>query len=141
MQRNYTRLIFSLLAAILVVGFAVFSGSTNTSRIFMNGGLSSPHAPFEGDCRSCHVSWAGVKDRACEKCHGEMKHRESRSLDGAAHGADRPGGCYVCHGEHRGVYHNIALVEDARCGACHKEEDVRHEARTGCIACHPYHAS
>ncbi len=108
-----------------------------SSRAYSPGRLSAGHAPFEGNCASCHQPWHPLDNSGCTACHGDYvatnPHR-SVKLTGAR--PDLLAGkmirvfrnpethadtmsCLSCHTDHRGRRPNLAITASTNCTFCH----------------------
>jgi pSer/pThr/pTyr-binding forkhead associated (FHA) protein len=118
LQRPYlTKL--TLMALILIVGFAILAEVTSNPRnqvVFMPGSVSSAHSRVANgevarNCQACHDPFRGAVDAKCIACHTKEPHaptqRESPS-------------CIGCHAEHRGPM-KLAMIPDSKCASCHAD--------------------
>lgn len=79
---------------------------------FSSGPVSNGHAPWEGDCTTCHSPWGRQSINAtcgATNCH-------AASLQGVSGAGDA---CTDCHTEHRGRSFPISGNEQ-QCWACHE---------------------
>ncbi len=102
---------FLLITAVLGVGYgAPFFQDKSDRRVSHLPGETSPgHHQIESACEQCHTPFGGVKNDACQKCHGEALEAAQDSHPGTKfadpRNADRTGGldaqtCVTCHREH-----------------------------------------
>jgi len=82
--------------------------------LFARGSLTSAHAPWEGDCATCHPAWGSRSlNTTCGEtnCHAQVLHADTQVQDQ----------CTQCHTEHRGRRFAIRGA-DTQCWQCHKED-------------------
>jgi predicted CXXCH cytochrome family protein len=81
--------------------------------LFSSGPLSSSHAPWEGECATCHAPWGNSQalstSCAADNCHANVVQTNTRHQDD----------CTTCHTEHRGPMFNIK-GEVTQCWGCHE---------------------
>ena len=119
------------LGVALLSGAAIlFNVRLQDSQLISNGPLSSAHAGFESECKSCHEPLASPSVEKCSVCHEKFgdelgaytfnAHYVYRSGDfsrAALHSEEVP--CFSCHTEHLGREAAITLVGDSHCLSCH----------------------
>ena len=120
-----------VLLALCVVGIVGYGLFVEPGRFLSSGPLSSAHASFDADCRSCHEPLAAPSPEKCSVCHEKLgdelgvytfaSHYVYRSGDFGRIGTrSGEGPCQSCHVEHRG--RNADLVRErteAECLECH----------------------
>lgn len=103
---------------------------------FTPGPASDGHYQIVDDCGQCHTPFAGVRQDACSRCHGEDlgrsddSHPPAKFLD--PRNAHRIGAidarlCITCHVEHRPAFTGAMAVTQPRdyCSFCH--DDIAQE--------------
>lgn len=108
MKRNYPKIVLSVLAPVLVVGFLYLKGYPDDQTLFMNGRVASGHSYMENKCRKCHAPWRGVSNAACIECHVDDRHYMRNRLDKSVAAKLR---CFDCHQEHRGKSYDLESAE------------------------------
>lgn len=126
-------------------------------RLFVPNPMTHGHYQIELACEACHTPFAGVKQEACNQCHGaelaaaDDSHPRKKFED--PRNADRLGAidarqCVTCHVEHQpDRTRPMAVTQpDDFCFHCHAEvakERPSHKdyAFEGCASggCHNYH--
>ena len=118
-------------AAVVVLGWVLYSHFFGARDWASRGPLSSNHAVFGNDCETCHEPGARqVTDGRCISCHEKFSeglgtfshatHYVYRSDDFrrvVARDEEEP--CFACHVEHEGLQAEITRTPDERCRGCH----------------------
>lgn len=79
---------------------------------FASGPLASGHAPWEGECATCHPPWGTQAIQttcAAADCHAKVLQTSDQQQDD----------CLACHTEHRGRMFNIK-GNPTQCWTCHE---------------------
>jgi hypothetical protein len=126
-------------------------------RAHLPGETSDGHYQIEMACDQCHTRFGGVKNDACEKCHGADHAAANDSHPGPKfadpRNAERSAGldaqsCVTCHREHvPDRTHQGVTIPDDFCVKCHKKDEFEDRpthkdlapqscARSGC---HNFH--
>lgn len=120
------RLLILVCGAAAGLWAALYSTSADDG-IYNPGPVSSAHAHFEHDCRTCHTGVGGdgksfdlaVHDLACLNCHDGAVHHGTQtrliSRDGRS-----AANCSSCHTEHRG-HAALAATNNLHCVQCHAD--------------------
>jgi len=121
---------------------------------FIDGVTSDAHHQLEARCELCHLPFAGLKQGACEDCHGAdleaLENSHPVSLFQDPRNADQleridARDCRTCHDEHLAdVYPDYVTIAPDFCMACHGDVSERHQSHAelpadGCRDCHNYH--
>lgn len=119
------------IAMLVILGWVLYSHFLGAGRWASKGRLSSNHAVFGADCRTCHEPGARqVTDERCASCHEKhtaglgvfthATHYVYRSDDfRRVVPRDDEEPCFACHVEHEGLHAEITRVPDERCSGCH----------------------
>jgi len=120
-----------VVAAALILCYALININFQESSFISNGPLSSNHANFGNDCAACHDQFASVTNEKCNVCHEKFgdklgvysydSHYLYRSDDFrrlVSSVSETP--CFSCHAEHLGRDANITKLTDSQCLKCHQ---------------------
>jgi hypothetical protein len=137
MRRRLVVILLCCLAVVPLWGPA--SAQSVIEKLVSPGPLSNPHARFESNCASCHVSFDKTAQPAkCQECHRDVG-ADIRNKTGF-HGrspevANAP--CKTCHTDHKGRGAQIVQLDPGRFN--HALTDfalVGKHAAVGCTQCH-----
>lgn len=107
---GFAGVLFVFLLMPILTGW--FEGSWST------GQVSSGHAFFASDCRSCHTdAFTQVQDESCLSCHPGVGEHAARSVELRALVETR---CATCHLEHNGPQ-GLSALEQRACSDCHSD--------------------
>ncbi len=142
---------------VMLTGFFTARLLGDDRRVFVPNEMTHGHYQIELACEACHTPFAGVKQEACEQCHGAelaaANDSHPRKKFDDPRNADRLGAidarrCVACHVEHQpDRTRPMAVTQpDDFCFHCHAEvatERPSHKdyAFNGCASggCHNYH--
>jgi hypothetical protein len=132
--------------------YAVYVLASGGGSHTITGPVARAHAAFESDCQECHQDFTPLDSRAvkidlpivnvssaasiahlesaCQKCHAVGDHYRD-TMNPLGQLSDQ--NCGLCHVEHKGRDHDLALVSNAHCASCHANlSDVCTAAPTVC---------
>jgi len=94
--------------------------------------LHSAHAPWQGNCESCHTPGGGVASAKCTGCHDDRTGKAVKFTGFARHHAYADLDCLACHTAHRGregmLLRRGKSFPKAGCATCHaRHVGPRHE--------------
>jgi len=139
---------------LLLASYFMFLPGMNKT-FFMPGPSTEGHYQFEEKCDLCHKPFGGIKQKACNQCHGEelalandshklRKFRDPRNTKNLDKINVKK--CRTCHKEHdldatRKM--GVTVAKDF-CIFCHEEIEKERPTHKGlkfdgCTACHKYH--
>lgn len=108
MKMNYVKILFYILAPVIVSGFVYLNGYPGDTTLFMKDRVSEKHAYMERKCEKCHIPWKGVSNDSCIACHVDDRHYITNEAEKAAVLKLR---CFDCHQEHRGRSYDPEVAE------------------------------
>ena len=76
------------------------------------GKIIQGHAPFESECRSCHVPFKkSAQAELCMDCHDHRQVAEDVAKGRGYHGRIKKQQCNVCHTDHKGRNSDITPID------------------------------
>lgn len=133
------RNVCAVVGLVVAGAYAVYVlAASDGSKHVLTGPVARSHAAFESDCQQCHLEFTPINsdavrldlafanvhsaksiahlESACQKCHQVGDHHRA-AMNATGKLADQ--NCGHCHVEHQGREHDLALVSDRHCQACH----------------------
>jgi len=144
-----------LLAVLLVCAPAAHS-QTVIEKLVSPGALSTAHARFETNCKSCHAAFdKSSQNRMCNDCHKPVaadvaQHKGFHGKNPKVAGVE----CRTCHTEHKGRSAKIVVFDPksfnhdqteyplrgahlkVACASCHAPGVKFRSAPVACVSCH-----
>ena len=136
MNRRWTLVAATAISAVAAVVFLA------SGRAYSPGRLSAGHAPFEGNCASCHQPWHPIDNSGCIACHGELPKSNAhsgvalvppeykasrvtfiRGFHNQQKNADTMS-CLSCHTDHRGRNPDLVISATTKCTFCHHHPSI-----------------